>query len=206
MKREIKSVVAMLLATGLVAGCGMLKTSKKNQKADQITMALSGEWNSACQKQGWLGFTQLTEAYTFSALGDFEKRSAVFRDNCATPDLVVETGGTYDDLGAAVDPADAKNINFTVSQASMTPKSDAAVTMLNTMKYCAIEDWAVNKKSDILDKKCVGIGYKKGEVVFDIYRQNDSQLVFGKKGFSLVGETASNRPNKLNELRTFTKK
>ena len=105
MKREIKSVVAMLLATGLVAGCGMLKTSKKNQKADQITMALSGEWNSACQKQGWLGFTQLTEAYTFSALGDFEKRSAVFRHDCATPDLVVETGGTYDDLGAAVKSA-----------------------------------------------------------------------------------------------------
>ena len=206
MKTVFKISIVFIVAAGLTTGCGALKTSKKNQKADQTVMELSGQWESTCQKQGWFDFTQALESYTFSALGDFETKTTAYRDDCKNADHVVEIGGTYDSLGNAVDTPNAKSINFTVSSASMTPKSDVAVKMLNALKYCAVADWAVDKKVDILNKDCVGINYKTGQVIFDIYRLNSNQLQLGRKMFPFAGEAAATRPGKIDESRIFTKK
>ena len=206
MKTKNKVKLAVFIAAGLVPACGALQTKNKNQKASQTVMSLNGQWESPCQKQDWFDFSQAIERYTFSALGDFEAKNEIFRDDCKTADNVVELAGTYASLGKDASAPDAKDINFTVSTATMIPKSDVAVKMLNAMKYCSVQDWTLDKKVDILNKECVGINYKNGEVVFNIYRQNSDQLYLGRKMFPLAADSASARPNKVDEERIFAKK
>ena len=207
MKAELRVLMAILVAAGLSASCGSTKSTKKEgKKLRQTAKSLNGEWDASCQKQDWFNFTQAAERFRFSPLGDFEKRTEIFRKDCKAADLVIETGGTYDSLGKAKDIPDAKEINFTISAASVTPKSEDAVKALKAMKYCSISEWALGKKEDVLGKDCAGVNYKNGEVVYDIYRQKNKQLYFGKKMLFLAGETANDRPVKLEEKRVFVKK
>ena len=206
MKGKFGIAMVIVIGAGLMTNCGTLKTKEKNQKAAQTVMALSGEWNSSCHKQQWFDFTQVTETYKFSALGDFEKELAISKNDCATTDILLLTGGTYDALGDDKNAPEAKDINFTINQASLTPKSARAVKMLNSMKYCSISDWAEAKRQDILGRACALMDYAKGEVSFDIYRQEGNQLLFGQKMFLLTKDAAGNRPNKLDEQHVFIKK
>jgi hypothetical protein len=206
MKTDIKIMVTLCLAAGLATGCGdSFKTTKKGKKAEQISMDLNGIWESSCHKNDWFDFSQSRERYTFGALGDFDLKMEISSDDCQTIDQVMELYGTYDDLGASAAQPEAKNINFTLSKATITPKSEEAVKVLNRIEYCSIKEWAVDKKVDVTDKECAGTSYRKGDVILDLYRLEENRLYFGKRFFTTTPAPSSDRPTEVDKDRTFNR-
>ena len=205
MRSKIKLFVAMIVVGALITGCGVFSTKSKGKKETQTIIALSGEWRSECIKGDWFDFSQYIDIYKFSALGDFDKISTMYKDQCNTAELTTTLRGTYDALGATKDVPDAKDINFTVTEALVSPRSDIATETLNAVSYCGVSDWKTNKEFSVLDKDCTGMDFKKGTVVFDIYRLKDNRLYLGKKMTFFSAETNDTRPAKLEEDRALVR-
>lgn len=207
---DLMSPVSLMLAFGVVAaGCGAFETKKKGQKARENDSSLNGTWQNSCTKMDWLGFTYYRVTYKFSALGDFDKTTSLFADaSCAEAIGSLSESGTYAALGDAADTAQAKDINFTISEAKISADTDQAVKLLNAAAYCGISDWQKGRATDVLDKPCVGFQHVKGKVIFDIYKvdQNDKRLETGKGSIFLDKGDVSSRPKSLDEANTFFKK
>ena len=195
MKTTVGIFFVICLAGGFTAGCG----KKKDDKTTQTSLKLTGAWNAPCKKEDWFNFTQVKERYHFTPLGGFHKTTEVMKDDCATSELAMKIGGTYDSLGGAQDVPGATNINFTISSASLTPNTNEMVDILNKTKFCSISDWAAGKEQDILGKKCSGMDYTKGQVVYDIYKEDGNRLTFGRRDLFLVGGSSDHRPSKLDQ-------
>lgn len=200
-----------LILCGLMAAsaCGMMPTKEKGKKAAETDLGLAGEWQNDCEKKDWLGVTHQREVHKYSATGDFERATKVFSDNecnAAIADLV--EGGTFSSLGKSKDVANATDINYTITSATVTPKTENAVKIFNTASYCGKTDWAINASKDVLGLKCLDKTHAKGEVIFDIYRvdMDGKRLTTGKPSLFLSKEDAASRPAALNEQNTFAKK
>jgi hypothetical protein len=205
-------VAGAVLGSALVlTGCSLddKDDDKKDtgRKIDQTDLALDGHWQSNCLGLDWLGFAQSQESYSFSALGDFTKDTTVFKDDCTAAQAVITVKGTAASLGQAEGVADAKALNLTIVEATLTPRTEGVVTALNTAKYCGKEDWHLDESVDILGLDCAGESYAKGQTVFDIYRLQDNQLLFGKSTMIWFdATTVADRPTELDQERVFVKK
>ena len=205
MKSKIRIFGLMIIVGAIVAGCGVFSTKNKGKKETQNVIALAGEWRSECIKGDWFDFSQYKDDYKFSAIGDFDKSTTVFKDDCKTAEITSTLRGTYDALGVTKDVPDAKDINFTVTEALISPRSDTATKILNSAEYCGISDWKTNQDVSVLDRDCVGWNFKKGTVIFDIYRLQDKRLFFGKRMTFFSSETNDSRPAKLDEEHVLVK-
>jgi hypothetical protein len=193
----------------LASGCGILQTKNKGQKSRENDSALSGKWENACSKLDWLGFSYHRTSLSFSSLGDFDKTTNLYSDdNCTAATATLTEHGTYSSLGDAQAGSGSQNINYTISEASVTAVSDSAVRLFNAVSYCGISSWQVGQATDVLDKPCAGAQHAKGAVIFDIYKvdNNGDRLTTGKGSFFLDKSDASSRPSKLDEVYVFTKK
>ena len=199
----------LILSFGITSvGCGMLSTKNKGKKASENDQKLVGEWRDTCNKMDWLGFAYQQQTLRFSALGDFDRDVTLFKDsNCSNPLGKLSEHGTYASLGNSSETPDTKDINFTVTEATMSAEVDDAVSLLNSASYCGISEWKKGNPTDILGKSCAGIQRAKGDVVFDIYRvdTNGKRLISGKGSLFLDKTDTSSRPSSLDENRAFRK-
>lgn len=199
--------LAAICGTFALAGCGAFETKGKGKKSDQTDYELAGTWTSACLKLDLLGLSRSSETYKFSALGDFDKTTTVFLDDgCQQPALDETVSGTADSLGADATVQDAKDINFTVTKATLTPRSDKAVQLLNDASYCGLTGWEKDKAVDVLGKDCAGEDWQNGEVIYDVYKRDGDQLRFGASMIFFDKTDAGERPTKLEDERVFTRK
>jgi hypothetical protein len=199
----------MLIKTGSVLasiallslGCGAFSTKKKGQKQAQNDIHLAGTWKSECAKADWLGLTSEKQILVFSALGDFERTSKIYADaGCMSEAAEFKTTGTFDTLGASSIIPSGDNINYTVTSASALTRNETGSNALNLVNYCGTSTWSVNQTVDIIDKECAG-GWRKGSVVFDVYRLDTDQkrVVFGRQSFFQDKRDAASRPGSLDE-------
>ena len=199
----------LILSCGITAvGCGMLSTKNKGKKASENDQRLIGEWLDTCNKMDWLGFAYQQQTLRFSALGDFDRDVTLFKDStCANPIGKLSEHGTYASLGNSSNAPDAKDINFTVTEVTMSAETDDAISLLNSASYCGISDWKKGNPTDILGKSCTGMTRAKGDVVFDIYRvdTNGKRLINGKGSLFLDKTDMRSRPSSLDENRAFRK-
>jgi len=191
-----------------ISGCGAFKTKNKGEKAKENDKALTGEWKDGCIKGDWLGLTHEQADYKFSALGDFDHKTTLYRDDaCKAADVTLAEHGTYASLGTSASVPNATDINFTVTKAEVTPQSDDAAKLLNDASYCGITAWQKGHAEDVVGKSCLGKDHAKGEVSFDVYRiDNDGRrLTLGKDSLFLGKSDAGSRPGKLDDSRIFDK-
>lgn len=202
-------IFATTLTIGVVlSACGAFGTKEKGRKAKETDTSLAGEWRGTCNKLDWLGLTSNRQVLTFSAVGDFDRVTTVYSDNaCNLSGATVTERGTVATLGKSNFVADAKDINFTVSTATIAPANDDSAKSLNTVSYCGRTDWQKDVTVDVLGKECLGKNHAKGEVNFDIYRLDGDKklLTFGKGSIWLDKSDASTRPTELDETKVFEK-
>jgi hypothetical protein len=198
--------LASLVATAL-SGCGAFETKHKGEKAKENDNHLSGEWQDGCTTADWLGFAYQRESLTFSAVGDFDRVTTLYKDEaCQAAVGTLTEHGTYSALGASAEVANADDINFQVNEASVKVDDDGAVKLLNDASYCDLS-WQKGQEQSILDKSCLGINHKKGEVVFDIYNvdTNANVLKLGKTSLFTNKAAADDRPARLDEAHPYSK-
>ena len=205
-KTNIASALIFLTIVPITAGCGMFSTKNKGEKARENDNALTGQWRNGCSKLDWLGFAYHQETLKFSAIGDCDRVTTLFSDSsCTNATATLSERGTYASLGASRVAAGAQDINFTVTQATVTADSDDAVSLLNNASYCGISTWQKNQAVDVMGKTCDGSNHPKGEVIFDVYRvDNDSKRLETGKGTLFVDKSdANSRPGKLDDAHPY---
>lgn len=205
--KQINKILGLGLVLGTL-GCGAKSTSESGRKADEIDTNLAGSWQTACNSADWLGMVKSQSTYGFSAVGDFDKSSSYYTDNCVQSSFEVALKGTTSSLGDSKSVAGAKDINFTITTATLTSKTDNATTLLNAgTGYCGKKDWKTGEKTDILGKDCAGGSYKNGAVIFDVYKIEKSILTLGKSGMIWgTKKAADQRPTELDVANPYLKK
>ena len=207
---RLLSLVCFAIFAVSIAGCGMLSTKNKGEKAQQNDNSLAGEWRAGCNKFDWFGFSYQQEVLKFSVVGDFDKVTSFYSDStCAEPMGNLSEHGTYAALGSASSAEGARDINFTVTQVSVTADSEDAVKLLNAGSYCGISAWQKGQKTDILGKSCGGMNHPSGEGVFDVYRvDSDGKRLQTGRGSLFTGNRsdANSRPGKLDDTHVYSKK
>jgi hypothetical protein len=190
-----------------VAGCGAFETKKKGGKADEIETELTGTWRQECIGVDFLEIANKKDAYTFSALGDFERKLELYSgDNCEDLQGTLRSSGTYSVVGDAEDVDDAQNLNFTVREMTLEPESDDLARALSAAKYCGVKDWSVDKEVSLVSRDCAGESVDEGEVVFDIYNVEDDVLYLGNANKWFDKTDASDRPDELDTDHPFNLK
>jgi|GEM_PF-6824291 len=206
-KASVLVGVAILVTIGTSA-CGWFPTKSKGEKATQNDVGLAGQWRDSCTKLDWFGFAYQQVTQKFSAVGDFEKTKYLYSDeNCSNKIGTLVESGTYDSLGGSTTVNGVKNINFTITKATVSAGSDDAAALLNNISYCGIETWKTGEVNDVLGKTCAGATHAAGEVVFDVYRvdMDGKRLTTGKGTLFLNKTEASARPESLDETHIYTK-
>ena len=185
----------------------MFKTEKSGKKLQENDRNLAGEWEGTCLQQDWLGYSFQRQVLRFSSIGDFDRSTALFTDElCQDAVGTLAEQGTYAVLGASKVVAGATDINLTISAANVRPQSVKSVEDFNERQYCGFNDWQQNQVRDVLGRECDGVSHANGEVVFDIYRIDNSTLLTGKGSiFENLGE-ATGRPTALDPKKTFARK
>lgn len=205
MKRKM-GLLSFLGLSAIIGGCGFFSTKNTGQKQRQNDIYLAGAWNSECKSMDWVGLTSQKETIKFSALGDFERTTQVYTDStCSSLGAEITSTGTFDTLGASSVVSGSDDINLTVTSATATTRNDTAKDALNAVNFCANSAWVNGEKVNVLDRNCIGT-WKKGSVVFDIYRLDNSnkKLNFGRHSFFQDKKDAASRPDVLDTSMSLT--
>jgi len=147
----------------------------------------------------WLGLTSQQEMVKFSAIGDFERTTKVYTDaTCSSLGAELVTTGTFDTLGASPVVAGSDDINLTVTSATASTQNDLGKNALNAVNFCGSSAWVNGEKVNVLDHDCIG-SWRKGSVVFDIYRLDNGnrKLIFGRHSFFQDKKDGASRPDAL---------
>jgi hypothetical protein len=197
--------IAVLAA--LATGCGGFDTKDKGKKGSENDAALTGTWETGCLAADALELAHKQSTLIFSAVGDFDRISVLHANEaCSSPAVEVAVHGTYDVVGEAEGvEGGADNLNFTIHSATATPKSEDAVRLLSAAKYCGLADWSVDKEVDVAGKECLGERVDQGQVVFDIYRIDDTKLLIGDTLNWFDNTDAKERPTELAADRPYVK-
>jgi len=154
----------------------------------------------------WLGLTSQQEIVKFSALGDFERTTKVYTDStCSSLAAELVATGTFDTLGASSQVSGSDDINLTVTSATATTQNDLGKNALNAVNFCGSSAWVNGEKVSVLERDCIG-SWRKGSVIFDIYRLDDSnkKLIFGRHSFFQDKRDAASRPDALDGANPLT--
>lgn len=198
-----------ILSVVLLSGCGALKRDNNEDDSspnDQRDLKLIGSWERGCERADILGLQSRKVKLNFDlGLGFFREQTIFAKDVCADERIVEKQTGTYAKVGDAQGVEGAYQINFTVKNAFVTPRSDQAADDLNKVKYCGLDNWKNDVEQKITNVPCKS-GYNEGQVLFDIYKLDENNLQLGQAGFLLDGSNNNARPATLDTLRPYVKK
>ncbi len=204
-----KMLVHTLVVASLSSGCGAFSSKKSGKKLEENDQQLAGEWLGKCLKKDWFGFSYQQQKLNFSSIGDFDRATMIYSDQaCKDAVGTLEEHGTYAVLGDSPAASGARDINMTITSATVKPQNNKATDEYNNKKYCGIDNWQLDQSQDVLGKACDGVSHPNGEVIFDIYRLEDENkgLKTGKSSILFGGNDAASRPTKLNEDQVYTRK
>ncbi len=198
------------LSTVALAGCGSMDTKAKDSKDSKggVAPELVGTWKTACIEADFLGMNKKTDAVDYNAAGQFNHVTTLASDDsCGSAALVLGVSGNFEVTGddAHVDGG-AKDINYTIHGASLTPYSDGAVKALTLASYCGVTDWSAGKAVDIASRDCLGEKLESGQALFDIYRLSDDKaLLLGDAMVWFDKSDSKDRPTKIATDRPYLK-
>ena len=199
--------VAGLASALTLSSCGMFSTKGSGKKMEQNSSALAATWDLGCSKFDFMGFLGNKDALVFSAIGDFERTNILYDDaKCTTEFGRFDTKGTYAALGNSANTTDGtRDINLTVSGFDFTVLTDTLANALNAAKFCGMDNWAVNQKVNLLGVDCATGKVGPGDVVYEIYRIDQSSLFLSDQ-LGVVGQrAAASRPAQLDMSRPYVK-
>jgi hypothetical protein len=196
-------LVLVLLATFALTACG---SDSGGDGGDDGLAALAGTWKTDCHAEndadGDVDSYKRTELVvsgsTFVTTASFFEKSDT---TCATPryssvlTAAVVLGGEVAAL------AGTKKIDINPSRFEVTPATAAAAAVFNQEPYCDISDWAAGVKRDVTEKTCAG----NLDTVYDIYKLDGNELVFGYADGDEIGSAADRRPKTLDAAHAYKK-
>ncbi|RYZ87011.1 MAG: hypothetical protein EOP04_12690 [Proteobacteria bacterium] len=191
------ALLSSVLALGLLSGACSDDDDDKNP-ADQIPNQLAGLYKTDCSQNGVLGLTSTAREIDLTAIGGFDRKEMYYGGDACTDAvaLTYRVTGTVQSQGALPENTQLDLINFSVSEAYITPGTDALVTTLNTTKFCGKSDWAIGQEVTIGGLDCNGFTIRKGDVIPEVYEDVDGTLYFGKK-FALLLNQTGERPTEV---------
>ena len=203
--RNMMGALSLLVLTS----CGGLKKGSNeddNSPIDQRDMSLVGSWERGCEKVDLLGLQSHKVKLSFDiGLGFFREQTIFAKADCGDERIVEKQTGTYGKVGDAQGVDGGHQINFTIKDAFVTPRSDGAASDLNKAKYCNLANWQNGVEQKVTGVNCKS-GYNEGQVLFDIYKVDGNNLQLGQAGFLLDGSTSTTRPTSLDAARPYVKK
>lgn len=145
----------------------------------------------------------VNDSYTYNitvSSGSVSFLTVQYEETSACTTAAVETAATHyaSYPGAASTPSGAQKIDMTVGTVTMTPKSSAAVTLLNSNSRCGYNNWALNVAKNITTNSSCGWGAN--TKAFSIYKMDSSTLYLGKGDGSHNGLSESQRHVQLETL------
>lgn len=88
----------------------------------------------------------------------------------------------------------ANNIDLVLTDVAYTPLTNEVGEALNSMEFCGISNWQMNKRQSILDKACDGVGnYSSGQKLYSIVKTAPASLFVGMPDDTFDGTTSAKR-------------
>ena len=167
-----------------------------------VTTELEGTWNGACEmdsegddRRVTLVLSGLTQVHVTTS-----HSSTDLSCKPAAATLLRNFRSTFTIGAASTAVAGAKEIDHVIVSMGYTPITAAAVTYLNSQKFCGQTDWALNKEKIFTTTPCEPGWPTAGTQVLDIFKISPDG-----KTLQLGGGSTTKRPTKLAPT-VYTKK
>ena len=197
-------------AFSLLFGCGMLLAltacGDKSDKGDSGENPLLGTWESTC-----IALNNNTASYRKTASftsADYTQATMTFDGDgqCQTVSKILQDGGTYRIGKSAAGDTGAREIDFTVAQLLLTPKTQEIADTFNDISNCGITSWQLDQPIDIKNRQNCELGSNTGDSAFDLFKVSGTNLNFGEIDATHDGTTAEKRPVTLSGDLTLQRK
>jgi hypothetical protein len=200
--RQLPLALVLLAAFALTA-CG---SESGGGSGDDGLAALAGTWKTDCHAEKRADGN--VESYKRMELvisgSSFVTTSTYFQESdatCATQRYSSVLTATAAVGGEVEEIAGAKKIDIKPSKVEVTPATADAAAIFNQEPYCDISDWAAGVKRDVSERTCAG----ELDTVYDIYKLDGKELVFGYADGDEVGSAEGSRPKTLDTAHIYKK-
>lgn len=193
----------VLLAAFALTACG---SDSGSGGGDDGLAALAGTWKTDCHAEnGSDGNVKFYKRMELVISGSsFVTSSTYFQESdttCATQSFSSVLTATAAGGGQVEEIAGARKIDIKPSKVEVTPATADAAAIFNQEPYCDISDWAAGVKRDVSAKTCAG----NLDTVYDIYKLDGKELVFGYADGDEVGSAEGRRPKTLDTAHIYQK-
>lgn len=155
----------------------------------------TGTYKTSCYSSGGLHYIYQVDvganSVTFTTLTSQDSA-------CATPGLRTIASYTATFPGAATTPSDAQKVDLTVTSITITPLTDAAVTLLNSGSECNRSNWVKNVTQTVTTDVDCGLGSQ--TKVYSVVNTTGSNLKIGASDVTNDGLSEAKRHQSYNSL------
>ncbi len=203
---------SLFMIVGLAFGCG-----EKDSGDSSSGTILNGTWKKTCGKtyDGSSEDDSTDESTTFEeTVYEFDNNSfkltfKTYTDSTCAANSLTNTQyleGTYAIGDDATSPADAKNLNVTITKSILTLATDAEVAAYNSSKVCGLTTWEKDKEVDMNGKPCDNDEPLTLPLTnYDLVKVDGSTVMFGDMHEEADGTTEAKRPTELDTTNVYTK-
>jgi hypothetical protein len=194
--------LASMIAIG-AAGCGKSASKRiddidNGQKNFLRAADLIDEWKGPCAKSDVLNLGAYS-VLRFDA-NAFERELNLFgNDTCEDPTFRISYQGEYTVGSGDGYPEEVYSVNFKFDRVTVTPLSDAGVTLLDKSNFCGQEVWAKDQEVDLTGTSgnlgCILEDLP--SVGFDVFKVDGKQLQMGRMGIFPAPGQGEQRPKEV---------
>lgn len=121
---------------------------------------------------------------------------------CATAGVAKIASYSSSFPGAATTPSDAQKVDLTVNSITITPLTDNAAALMNSMSECGFTNWAKNVTKIVTTNTSCGLGSQ--TQAFTVANTSSNTLKLGTSSSGFDGKTEAKRHQVYNSL-TYSK-
>lgn len=187
------------IALGSMIACGKTTDDIKNTIEASSIM---GNWKGTCNGSGILD-RSYQEFYGFDGANFTLAQEYYKNSDCSEPIAQLVYSGTLELDGE--NDVKAERINLTYEKASLTVMTEDGASLLDTLNFCGVDQWEAGKTVDLssqsADTLCPVTDM--GTKTFDIAKEVDHQLFFGKSDGDKDKSASEKRPSDLDRENPF---
>ena len=186
------NLISYLSLLILLGSCAAINTAPPTE--------IEGSWVGACG-------TTTRESATFTGDVAYFSSTAYGGGSCTSTKWIFVKAAKFTIGDFVVTRSGERKYNFTQSSLTLTPKSTAGVSELNTNSTCGLTDWALDISRDITGRTCDTIVQPtNATTTYSIYKfntvANPKELQLGANGGAANGSSEATRHSSLSSVLT----
>jgi len=210
MKFSILTLASGVLVSSslILSGCGksadQIAQDARNVVQNESNRASSTSWISDCQVQGLPGIA-MTEKEIFDISPQHATKKVIYFSDtkCNDVSFVVQYKGTAQIHDGDPQNKNAKTIDFSFQQVTLTPVTDVTKGLLNTGSICGISNYQTNTETDITSGSGKATCPSKGaRSTYNVILINGNHMYLGGDGDQT---DANERPSQVDTNKPFTR-